>query len=122
MNIWISIFCMLIGSLFILIAAIGIFRMPDLLMRMHAATKAGTLGSGLILIGVIFHFNKWNVTIEGFLTIIFIFITAPIASHLLARAAYFRGVTLAKITVIDELKEHYDSTLSLKNTTRNTLT
>lgn len=100
--------CMLIGSLFILIAAIGILRMPDLLMRMHAATKAGTLGTGLILIGVIFHFQYWNVTIEALLTILFIYITAPIASHLLARAAYFRGVKLAKITITDELKGCYD--------------
>ncbi|WP_131783202.1 monovalent cation/H(+) antiporter subunit G [Legionella gresilensis] len=107
MDILISTICILIGSLFILIAAIGIFRMPDLLMRMHAATKAGTLGTSLILIGVIFHFQKWNVSIEALLTILFIFITAPIASHLLARAAYFRGIELAKITITDELRDHY---------------
>lgn len=104
--------CMLIGSLFILIAAIGVLRMPDLLMRMHAATKAGTLGTGLILIGVMFHFQKWNVTIEAVLAILFIYITAPIASHLLARAAYFRGVKLAKITITDELKGYYDRKIS----------
>ncbi|KTD71202.1 monovalent cation/H(+) antiporter subunit G [Legionella tucsonensis] len=111
MNI-LSIVCILIGSLFILIAAIGMLRMPDLLMRMHAATKAGTLGTGLILIGVVFHFQKWSVTIEAFLTILFIFITAPIASHLLARAAYFRGIKLAKITITDELKGYYDRKIS----------
>ncbi len=108
MSLCINAICMLIGSLFILIAAIGIWRMPDLLMRMHAATKAGTLGAGLVLIGVVFYFQKWSVTIEALLTILFIFITAPIASHLLARAAYFRGIKLAKITITDELKEHYD--------------
>ncbi|BCA95791.1 Na+/H+ antiporter subunit G [Legionella antarctica] len=111
MNILNAIF-MLFGSLFILIAAIGIVRMPDLLMRMHAATKAGTLGTGLILIGVIFHFQKWNVTIEALLTILFIFLTAPIASHLLARAAYFRGIKLAQITITDELKGNYDRNMS----------
>lgn len=100
--------CILIGALFILIAAIGILRMPDLLIRMHAATKAGTLGAGLILVGVMFHFQRWYVTIEGLLTILFILITAPIASHLLSKAAYFCGIKLAKITVIDELKEYYD--------------
>lgn len=103
-----NIIFMIFGSLFILVAAIGILRMPDLLMRMHAATKAGTLGTGLILIGVSFHFQKWHVSIEAFITIIFIFITAPIASHLLARAAYFRGITLAKTTIIDELRGYYD--------------
>ena len=109
---WLSMVSILIGTLFILIAAIGILRMPDLLMRMHAATKAGTLGTGLTLVGVMFHFQRWNVTIEGILTILFIYITAPIASHLLARAAYFRGIKLAKMTVMDELKGHYDHRLS----------
>ncbi|KTD13231.1 monovalent cation/H(+) antiporter subunit G [Legionella jamestowniensis] len=105
MSMWISVICMLMGSIFILIAAIGLLRMPDLLMRMHAATKAGTLGAGLVLISVIFHFQRWSVTIESILTIFFIFITAPIASHLLARASYLRGLKLAKSTIIDELKD-----------------
>lgn len=104
--------CILTGTIFTLIAAIGILRMPDLLMRMHAATKAGTLGSGLTLIGVIIHFQKWNVTVEGILTILFILITAPIASHLLARAGYIRGIKLAKMTITDELKDYYDRKLS----------
>jgi len=112
MIILINAICMLIGSLFILVAAIGVLRMPDLLMRMHAATKAGTLGTGLILIGVMFYFEKWSVTIEAILTILFIYITAPIASHLLARAAYLRGIKLAKITVTDELKEYYNREIS----------
>lgn len=108
MNILSSI-CILMGSIFILIAAIGVLRMPYLLIRMHAATKAGTLGTGLILIGLICHFKKWNVTVESFITIMFVFIAAPIASHLLARAAYFRGIKLAKITIIDELKGYYEN-------------
>lgn len=112
MNVWINVICILIGSLFILVAGIGIVRMPDLLMRMHAATKAGTMGAGLILIGIIFYFRQWSVAIECLLTILFIFITAPVASHLLARAAYFRGIKLSSITVIDELKSHFDHSLS----------
>jgi multicomponent Na+:H+ antiporter subunit G len=106
--------CFLLGASFILIAAIGLLRMPDLLMRMHAATKAGTLGAGLILVGVCIHFQQWQVTTEATLTILFIFITAPV----LARAAYFRGLRLAKITSIDELKEHY-SQKSLKSQENN---
>lgn len=97
--------CLITGSLFILIAAIGLVRMPDLLMRMHAATKAGTLGTGLILIGVMFHFQKWNVSIECLITLLFLFITAPIASHLLAKAAYSRGLKLSESTITDELKD-----------------
>ena len=82
--------------------------MPDLLMRMHAATKAGTLGVGLILAGVAIYFFKTSVTVEVVLTILFIAITAPIASHLIGRASYFNDIELVKTTFIDELKPHYN--------------
>ena len=104
MSIWASAICMMFGAIFIFIAAVGMWRMPDLLMRMHAATKAGTLGVGLILIGVMFKSHEIDVMIEAALTIVFIFITVPIASHLLARAAYLRGLKLTKSTCVDELK------------------
>ena len=105
---FISGLCVFIGAIFIFIAAVGMIRMPDLLMRMHAATKAGTLGSSLILIGLMIRFDEADVVVESMLTIIFIFITVPIASHLLARAAYLRGLKLSKNTVIDEFKKHMD--------------
>ncbi len=95
----------MIGALFTLIASIGVLRMPDLLIRMHSATKAGTLGVSLILIGVAFHFHQTSLTLEALATVLFIFITAPIASHLIARAAYFNGIQLTPSTIIDELKE-----------------
>lgn len=101
--------CVMIGVTFIFIAAVGMIKMPDLLMRMHAATKAGTLGSSLILIGLIIKFDEVDVIIESILTIIFIFITVPIASHLLARAAYLRGIKLCDSTVTDEFKKHLRS-------------
>lgn len=107
-SIWICTICVLIGSLFILVSAIGMLRMPDFLIRMHAATKAGTLGTGLILIGVMFHFKSLHVIVEGLLVFFFIFVTAPIASHLLAKASYYRGVKLTKNTIIDELKVYYE--------------
>jgi multicomponent Na+:H+ antiporter subunit G len=104
----ISAILILVGSIFIFIATVGMLRMPDLLMRMHAATKAGTLGASLILVGAIFRFHQTNVIIEALLTIIFIFITIPIASHLLARAAYLQGIRLTKTTVVDEFKKQID--------------
>ena len=108
MHYWIAFICSLIGSFFILIACIGILKMPDIFMRMHAATKAGTLGCGLVLIGASFYFQTTRVTFEALLTLVFIYITAPIASHLIGRAAYARGVPLAKNTKIDELKKYYE--------------
>ena len=115
MSSYISGICVLVGAVFIFIAGVGMLRMPDLLMRMHAATKAGTLGASLVLIGVMFSFDELHVMIEAGLTIIFVFITVPIASHLLARAAYLRGVKLCKYTEIDELKDHLDKTLARKS-------
>jgi monovalent cation/proton antiporter MnhG/PhaG subunit len=61
----------LAGAFFMLVAAIGVLRMPDLLMRMHAATKAGTLGAGLLLVAVAVHFGTTGVTIRAVATIFF---------------------------------------------------
>lgn len=96
------------GSAFTLIAAIGIIRFPDLLLRMHAATKAGTMGVGLILIGVMIHFMDWEVSLKAFITITFTFITVPIGAHIIARAAYFINIPLWKGMVTDELRDHYN--------------
>jgi len=97
------------GAIFTLIAAIGVLRMPDLLIRIHSATKAGTLGVALILMGVAFHFHRTPLTLEALATVLFIFITAPIASYLIARAAYFNQIQLTPSTIIDELRQNYDS-------------
>ncbi|MCP3680140.1 MAG: monovalent cation/H(+) antiporter subunit G [Gammaproteobacteria bacterium] len=98
-----------IGALFTVIAALGILRFPDLLLRMHAATKAGSLGVGLVMFGVMFHFLSLMVTIKAILIILFIFITTPIGAHMLARAAYFIKIPLWSGTITDELRDHYDA-------------
>lgn len=77
---------MLIGSLFALIAAIGLYRLPGLYLKMHAATKAGTLGSGLVLLGVAIDFGNLHSITEVVLLVLFIAITNPISAHLIARA------------------------------------
>ncbi|PNT86535.1 monovalent cation/H(+) antiporter subunit G [Coxiella burnetii] len=105
---WLTIFFVFVGTLFIFIASVGILRMPDLLTRMHAATKAGSLGVGLVLGGVAIYFGTWTVTIEAVVIVWFIVMTAPIASHLIARASYFDNIKLTKTTFIDELQPHYD--------------
>lgn len=78
---------LLAGSFFALVAAIGIYRLPDVLMRMHASTKAGTLGSSLILIGSAVLFLDAAITTRVIATIVFLMLTAPIAAHMLGRAA-----------------------------------
>lgn len=100
----------LLGAFFMLVAAIGVVRMPDLLIRMHAATKAGTLGAGLLLIGVAIHFGETSVTLRAVSVVVFLFLTAPIAAHMIGRAAYNEGeVKLWDRTVVDELRGRYNA-------------
>jgi multicomponent Na+:H+ antiporter subunit G len=83
--------------------------MPDLLTRMHAASKAGTLGAILVLAAVAIAFADAAVAVRTGLVVLFLLLTAPVAAHVIARAAYRTGVPLADETVIDELREAEDS-------------
>jgi len=76
----------LAGAGFTLIAAIGIVRLPDLLTRMHASTKAGTLGSILVLAALGVVFAEGPVIAKTVATILFLLLTAPIAAHMIGRA------------------------------------
>jgi len=96
------------GSLFVLLAAIGLLRMPDLFTRMHPSSKAATLGTVLILIGTALYFEDGAIAVRAVLICLFLFLTAPVASHIIARAGFLSGVPLAEETAIDELSAHYD--------------
>jgi multicomponent Na+:H+ antiporter subunit G len=74
------------GAAFVLIAAIGIVRLPDLLTRMHASTKAGTLGALLVLVGLAIHVGTGEVVSKVVATSLFLLLTAPIAAHMIGRA------------------------------------
>lgn len=91
------------GGIFACGAGLGILRFPDVLMRAHASTKAGTLGAGLVLIGVVIHFSEVGVVLRALVTITFLMLTAPIAAHIICRAAYHQGQPLWIKTVVDHL-------------------
>lgn len=99
-------FFLLLGGVLSLIAAAGVLRMPDIFIRMHAATKVGTVGVSSIAIGLMIHFGTLTVTSRGVLVIAFFLLTAPVAAHMIARAAYRSGVSLWLLTRIDEWKTH----------------
>ena len=99
---------MSIGSLLALLAAVGVLRMPDLFTRMQTATKASALGVSCLILAVAVHFGELGIITRALATIFFIFLTAPIAAHMIGRAAYFNGVPLWKGTIIDELRGEYD--------------
>ncbi|KYG90436.1 monovalent cation/H(+) antiporter subunit G [Metasolibacillus sp. FSL H7-0170] len=95
-----------IGVIFIAVAAIGLFRLPDLYTRAHAASKSATLGVMSVLIGVFFHFwlieDHFNPRI--LLGILFIFMTGPVGGHIMSRSSYIAGVKPWSGTVRDDLK------------------
>lgn len=97
-----------LGAIFVLLAAIGVVKMPDLFLRISVTTKAATLGVGLMLIGVIIHFGDFYTTTRSIAIVLFIFLTAPIGAHLIGRAAYIVGVPLWKNNRIDHLAGHYN--------------
>lgn len=92
--------------IFSAVTALGLIRLPDVYTRTHAASKSSTLGVMGILAGVFLHF--W--LIQGImspqliLAIVFLFITSPVAGHLIGRASYMSGIDLAKETVRDDMK------------------
>ena len=94
----------LAGGLFGFIAALGMLRLPDMITRMHASTKAGTLGAGLIMVAVAIHFMEVGITLRAAAAILFLLLTAPVAAHVISRAGYRAGVPLADDTVIDEYR------------------
>jgi multicomponent Na+:H+ antiporter subunit G len=95
---------LLIGSLFSAVAALGILRFPDIYTRLHAASKAGPLGAGLILLGVAFASGDWSIAVRCVLGLAFLLLTSPVSAHLLARAALQSGVQPDARTSIDEYR------------------
>jgi len=100
---WLEWAALFLGVGLCLLAGVGILRMPDVYTRMQASTKAGTLGIALIMASVGLHFRDAVTGLQASLVIAFLFLTAPVASHLISRAAYAIGGSLWDQTVIDEM-------------------
>ena len=84
----------IIGGLFTLIGSIGLARLPDFYTRLHGPTKATTLGAGALIIASLTHFTAQEgvVNLPEVLVLLFLFLTAPVSAHLVARAALVREV------------------------------
>ncbi|WP_162344295.1 monovalent cation/H(+) antiporter subunit G [Cyclobacterium salsum] len=96
-----------LGALFILLAAIGVVRMPDLYLRISVTTKAATLGIGLLLVAAATYFNEFGISSRVAAIILFMLLTAPVGAHMIGRASYFTGVKLWKHSKVDDLKGKY---------------
>ncbi|MGW9231267.1 monovalent cation/H(+) antiporter subunit G [Pseudorhizobium sp. NPDC055634] len=94
-----------VGAIFVLAAALGINRFPDLYSRMHAASKAGTVGSALMLIAVGIHAADIAILARSLAGFFFFVLTAPVSAHLLAKAAHDTGYPLSDISVQDDMRK-----------------
>ena len=103
-----TVILMALGAAFMLLAGLGLVRMPDLFNRMQAATKASTLGAFFMMVAAIVHFGTLDVAVRATLVVVFLFVTAPVAAHALSRAAYMAGVPLWRRSVRDELRGRYE--------------
>jgi len=92
----------LAGSVFALLAAVGVLRMPDVYTRMQASTKASTLGLGCLLVGTALQLGDFAALIRAASIGAFVLLTTPVAGLVIARASYFADVPLWKGTVLDE--------------------
>ncbi|WP_194974644.1 monovalent cation/H(+) antiporter subunit G [Aquiflexum lacus] len=97
-----------IGVLFIFSTSLAMLRKPDVYLRISVTSKASTLGVGLILLATAIFFNEYSVTTRVIAVILFVFLTVPIGSHMLARAAYFTKTPIWGGTKIDDLAGQYD--------------
>jgi multicomponent Na+:H+ antiporter subunit G len=93
----------LLGSIFLFSAGLGMLRMPDAFTRIQAGTKASTLGNMLLLAGLAFYHPGWSLKL--IIVIYFVLLTNPISSHALARAAHIIRIPMTPTTVTDALRE-----------------
>jgi multicomponent Na+:H+ antiporter subunit G len=116
----------LVGSTFSLTASVGLLRLPDLYTRMHAASKAGTLGSCSVLLALAVHADDPAISLRALAGVLFFLLTVPISSHLLAKAAHSAGYRLWDGSERDDLKtvleQGADSTPSGTNLPKSRLT
>jgi multicomponent Na+:H+ antiporter subunit G len=97
--------CFVAGCGLALVAGIGLVRFPDLLSRMHAATKPQVLGLSLMVLGLSIHLRDARVLGTLALVVVFQMITGPVAAHMVGRAGYRTGRVRTDLLVRDELTE-----------------
>lgn len=115
MLMWLSVFFVFLGSIITFIAALGVLRLPDFFMRMHAATKAGVVGPSLLLVGAGFHDPSLSTWIKIGLAILFLLMTTPIAGHLLGKAGFLGGVGLWEGTSRNDLGDVLESSVFIES-------
>lgn len=97
--------CFVLGALLSLVAAIGLLRFPDLLSRMHSATKPQVLGLLLVVGGLALRLRDPSATAILFLVAVAQMLTVPVGSHMVGRASFRAGQVRRDLLVVDELSD-----------------
>ncbi len=93
---------MAVGVAFDIVGCLGLVRLPDVYNRLQAGTKCVTLGTLLILLGVVIRFGFGGMGVKAILCLWFIAMTSPTAAHAIARAAHKAGFPLWEGSVVDD--------------------
>ena len=96
----------LAGVFFMLVASIGLLRLPDFYTRMSAITKGATLGMGLIVLGIGIYFNDTEIMLKILAILFFTLVTSPVAAHAITRTAIHKKVTIWNKTNLEEFQEY----------------
>lgn len=103
----------LIGVGFTVLAAVGIVRMPDVYIRMQASTKSSTAGVSCLILATAIRLETLGAFTQALLVVAFLFLTVPVASHMIGRAAYASGVELWSESLMDEYQTHVENQRSI---------
>jgi multicomponent Na+:H+ antiporter subunit G len=82
-----------VGSFFLLVGTVGLLRLPNVFNRMHATSKAATLGTASIMLGATVYFGPQGAGLTSLVGIVFLFFTAPTGAHVISRAARKMGIS-----------------------------
>lgn len=98
---------LIIGLFFVFLGMLGLLRLPDVYNRLHTTTKIGTLGAFGVMLSLLLKVGLSPMGIKAITVGLFLLLTAPIAAHMIGRAAHRHGVELCEGSIIDEYGKTY---------------
>lgn len=112
---YIALIFLVVGTIFIFIASIGLLKMPDVFLRMSASTIGGTFGVVSTLISVAIYFGELSLILHILGVIIFLILTVPVGAHMIGRTAHFIGLKMWDKTTADDLEGKYERETDYSN-------
>ncbi|WP_292484483.1 monovalent cation/H(+) antiporter subunit G [Methanohalobium sp.] len=99
---------LIVGLFFVFLGMLGLIRLPDVYNRLHTTTKIGTLGAFGVMLSILLKVGFSAMGLKAITIGLFLLLTAPVAAHMIARAAHRHGVDLCDESIIDEYCDSYD--------------